>query len=217
MEYVYATDRDFVYTGVEEATLDPLESQLQCKDVYTGPFPYASWDKPPKHDSKTQYALLVDKEWQIRTRLAGNWWNKETAENIFVTDPYDGDLSDYTNIEPPLMHDGDKATFIEEWRLIKGKPRLLAEAKALIGVKIEEHVGKLTNQHNALLTLEAARNGEEVGDFDAEDWRRRFNLFHIIKHQSGSRLKHAIRTAETDEDLIAINASMTDDYENWGK
>ena len=152
MKYVYVTDPNFVYTGDEEATYDLLESQLQSKDVYTGPFPYASWDKPPKHDSKTQYALLVDKKWQIRTRLAGNWWNKETAENIFVTDPYDGDLTDYTNIEPPPMQEGDDAVFKNgAWKLTKGPVRQIAEIKAATSAKIidKDNVGPIESQATA--------------------------------------------------------------------
>jgi hypothetical protein len=107
---IYITDANFIYCGQRAADLDPMASKREGKDVYTGPFPYASFDKPPEYE-QDEYAILVNEKWEIRKRQAGVYWHKKTLERLEVIDPYSGDLGGYTAVEPPAHHPEDSLTF----------------------------------------------------------------------------------------------------------
>ena len=121
---VYVTDQNFIFKGVEDATLDPKESEIQEKDVWTGPFPHASFTEPPEH-KETECALLVGDKWEIRQRVAGTYWHKETQEKVEIQDPFD-DIDDYVNIEPPEVREGDSIEFKDGWVLKMGAESLAA-------------------------------------------------------------------------------------------
>jgi hypothetical protein len=122
---IYITDNNFIHVGQKNADLDPMASKREGKPVYTGPFPYASFDKPPEYN-QDEYAILVNEKWEIKKRLAGIYWHKKTLERLEVVDPYDGDLSDYTRAEPPAHMPGDRLTLKKDgaWHVQYGEEGL---------------------------------------------------------------------------------------------
>ena len=129
---IYITDDNFIYTGQQPADLDPMASKREGKDVYTGPFPYASFDKPPACE-QDEYVLLVNEQWQVKKRQAGIYYHKQTLERLEVIDPYDGDLSDYTKLEPFDHNEGDTQVFEKgQWVLTMGEVSLAAYRETLV-------------------------------------------------------------------------------------
>ena len=129
---IYITDNNFIYTGQQPADLDPMASKRKGRDVYTGPFPYASFDKPPEYE-QDEYAILIAEQWQVKKRLAGVYYHKKTLEKLEVTDPYDGDLSDYTTIQPFSHNEGDTQVFEKgQWVLTMGEASLAAYRETLV-------------------------------------------------------------------------------------
>lgn len=129
---IYITDDNFIYCGQRAADLDPMASKREGKDVYTGPFPYASFDKPPEYE-QDEYAILIAEKWEIKKRLAGIYYHKQTLEKLEVTDPYDGDLSDYTKLEPFGHNEGDTQIFEKgQWVLSMGDVSLAAYRERLV-------------------------------------------------------------------------------------
>lgn len=123
---IYVTNENFVFSHIGEATLDPEETRIKGENVYTGPFPRASFNPPPEH-GVNEYALLVGDEWEIHTRMAGKYWHKVTFELKVVEDPFHGDLSEYTTVEPPYIRDGDELEFKDgKWVLKMGDKTLEA-------------------------------------------------------------------------------------------
>jgi len=129
---IYITDDNFIYSGQQPADLDPMASKREGRDVYTGPFPYASFDKPPEYE-QDEYVHLVNEQWQVKKRLAGVYYHKHTLEKLEITDPYDGDLSDYTTIQPFSHNEGDTQVFEKgQWVLSMGEVSLAAYRERLV-------------------------------------------------------------------------------------
>ena len=129
---IYLTNDNFIYCGQQAADLDPMASKREGKDVYTGPFPHSSFDKPPEYE-QDEYAILINEKWEIRKRLAGIYYHKQTLDKLEVTDPYDGDLSNYTKLEPFGHNEGDTQVFkAGKWVLSMGEVSLAAYRERLV-------------------------------------------------------------------------------------
>lgn len=126
---------------------------------------------------------------------------------------------EWVDIEnPPTMDELEEECAKVKAELVLEKSELINQAKILIGILLVEHVGKLTDQHNAMVTIIGIQNGAKIADdFDLEDWKRRLALRDAIKYKHGAELKEAIRSATTLARLESIAATMTKDYENWAK
>nr|BAR33240.1 hypothetical protein [uncultured Mediterranean phage uvMED] len=138
---IYITDNNFIYVGQKNADLDPMASKREGKDVYTGSFPYASFDKPPEYE-QDEYAILIAEKWEIRKCLAGVYYHIQTLERLDITDPYNGDLSDYTKIEPPQHQQGDTVTFKDGDWAITLCDKSIAALRLVVFAKVKAEVNR---------------------------------------------------------------------------
>jgi hypothetical protein len=61
---IYNYDKDFIFTIESEALLDPLETQLQQKDIFLIPA-QATIIKPPIYNNEKEFIKFVNNTWQI--------------------------------------------------------------------------------------------------------------------------------------------------------
>lgn len=143
MQFHQYDKNNMMYAHSAIAQPDPLEP-----GNYMMP-PNATLMTPPPHNDD-EYVIWAGDKWKVKQRRAGSYWHKQTIETLEVTDPFDGDLSDYTKIQPPVHESGDTLEFqggvwvltlcdksIESLRLLK-----LAKVKAVVNRKIRTIKGE---------------------------------------------------------------------------
>jgi hypothetical protein len=128
--YQYDNDGIFIYSAVAQPSpLEPGEYMLPHN---------ATLIEPPTCE-QDEYAIFIAEKWQIRKRLEGVYWHKKTLEQLVVTDPYDGNLTGYTTIQPPAHHADDNLAFKKgEWVLTMGGSSLSAYREHLVNLANEQ-------------------------------------------------------------------------------
>jgi len=192
---IYITDDNFIYIDKRNADLDPIASKRQGKPVYTGPFPYASFDKPPVCQ-KDEYAMLIDEKWQVKKRVAGVYYHTQTAKEIEITDPYTGDLSAYTKVPPPVFTEDDEIVFKNnKWVLVMSEESLsLYQNKLINAANLQCHSAIVEKYppHKQFNLLSASMNGE------SQDFRA-MHEFITAQRASCKALKARIQSANQAE------------------
>jgi hypothetical protein len=103
---VYNYNKDFIYTGITEALLDPIEN----KPLLPG---YATFTAIPKYNNQEEF-LVYEKEkdvWHVHYKcLIGTYFDKLNGNRLEIDTPFFiGDISSYTQT-PPNLEIGDKTT-----------------------------------------------------------------------------------------------------------
>tara|TARA_R110000868_G_scaffold140631_8_gene356459 strand:- start:3818 stop:4708 length:891 start_codon:yes stop_codon:yes gene_type:complete len=171
--YEYDLDKIFISETVEK--FSQLDGSLIVPQFYT--------EIKPVFNGDTHFAMFDEgnQSWQYK-KLAplGIFYHKQNMAKIDVKDTKDINyfVDLYTNIQPPIINDGDNIIFddqLQAWKYInKGSQTLAIELKALVEKKLKEIRANYELSQQILM-----KNGKtiliRIMGTDYSDLQREFN------------------------------------------